>query len=161
MKSFALLLLALLPSYASEALSSPKSAGERDQVLQVVQGFFDAMAKSDGEALRALAVPGSQVTVAPRPGTEGPVRRRMIEADVDSLKANKNQLLERMWNPTVLIEGRIAVVWTPYDIHRNGKFAHNGIDVFTLMKLTEGWKIVSIAYTIEPEPPSRHPAGPR
>lgn len=159
MKSFALLLLALLPSYAGEALSVSKSAGDRDQVLQVVQGFFDAMAKSDGEALRALAVPGSQVTVAPRPGVDGPVRRRMIEADVDSLKANKNQLLERMWNPTVMIEGRIAVVWTPYDFHRNGKFTHNGTDVFTLMKLTEGWKIVGIAYTVEPEPPSRHPAG--
>ena len=30
---------------------------------------------------------------------------------------------------------------------------------FTLIKLAEGWKIVDLAYRVEPEPPSRHPAG--
>ena len=155
-----LLLLAIVSCHAAGPVPSGPPAPDRDQVLKIVQGFFDAMGKSEAEALRILAVPGSQITVAPRPGTDAPVRRRMIEADIDSLKANKNQLFERMWNPTVLIEGRIAVVWTPYNFHRNGKFTHNGTDVFTLMKLTDGWKIVSIAYTVEPEAPTRHPAGP-
>lgn len=155
-----LFLGAFLSCHASAALSSPPPAADREQVLQIVQSFFDALAKHDGAALQTLCAPGSQVTAGPRPGTNPPaLRQRTVEADVEGLSTSKDQLLERMWNPTVLLEGGIAVVWTPYDFHRNGKFSHNGIDVFTLMKLNGVWKIVGTVYSVEPEPPSRNPAG--
>jgi hypothetical protein len=156
---FLFLLLGSLSAHARENSSGPPVT-DREQVLRIVQGFFDALAKHDGEALRPLCAPGSQVTAGPRPGTTPPaLRQRTVEADIEWLNTNQDQLLERMWNPTVLIEGRIAVVWAPYDFHRNAKFSHNGIDVFTLMKLDGVWKIVSTAYSIEPEGPSRNPAG--
>ncbi len=144
-----LLLLALtstlLRAAPTESVSKPASA--RDQVLQVVQSFFNALAQKDGETLNVLCAPGGQITVAPAPEMNRPLRRRSTEDDAESIKKNTEAWLERMWNPTVLVEGRIAVVWTPYDFHRDGKFSHNGTDVFTLMKLADGWKIVSAAYT--------------
>ncbi|MDP3000701.1 MAG: hypothetical protein Q8N47_24670 [Bryobacterales bacterium] len=36
---------------------------------------------------------------------------------------------------------RIAVVWTPCDIHWDRKFSHCGVDAFSLIKTSEGWKI--------------------
>jgi hypothetical protein len=32
-----------------------------------------------------------------------------------------------------------------------GKFSHCGIDVFTFLRMPQGWKIVSLAYSIEPD----------
>lgn len=135
-------------------------AQNRQQVLEVVQKFFDSLASKDMEALSALVLPGTPITVL-RPMPEGPaLRRRVVEDDLRTLPASAEKLLERMWNPTVLVQGRIATVWTPYDFHRNGKFSHSGIDVFTLV-FTEGrWRIASMAYTVEPDVPSAHPAGP-
>ncbi len=161
MKLFPFLFLgALLTSRTSAALPATPPVADREQVLQIVQRFFDALANHDGPALQTLCAPGSQITAGPRPGPNSPaLRQRSIEADVEWLNGNKDQLLERMWNPTVLLEGGIAVVWTPYDFHRNGKFSHNGIDVFTLMKLAGTWKIVGTVYSIDPAPPSQNPAG--
>lgn len=133
---------------------------DREAVLGQVQGFFDALGANDGAALARIFVPGAQLTIAPRGGQPATaVRQRTIEQQIESAKTNKDTFLERGWNPTVLIEGRIATVWMPYDFHRNGQFSHNGIDVFVLMKLEDGWKIVSAAWTAEPGGATKHPAG--
>lgn len=151
-------LIFLLAALASSA-ADPASA-DREAVLSKVQGFFDALGANDGDALARLFVPGAQLTIAPRGGQPAiAVRQRTIEQQIESAKTNKDTFLERGWNPTVLIEGRIAMVWMPYDFHRNGQFSHNGIDVFVLMKLEEGWKIVSAAWTAEPGGATKHPAG--
>lgn len=155
-----LLMLALPLSAAEVAAPSGTAPTDRDQVLQSVQGFFDALGANDGDALKRLFVPGAQLTIAPRGGQPATaVRQRTIEQQIESAKTNQDVFLERGWNPTVLIEGRIAMVWMPYDFHRNGTFSHNGIDVFVLMKLEDGWRIVSAAWTAEPGGQTKHPAG--
>lgn len=160
MKTLSLRLLFPVLLHAVPASAAPTPPAERDQVLAIVQRFFDALAARNGEAMRALFVPGAQVTAARPAGAELTLRQRTVEDDARSLPANPNQLLERMWNPTVLVEGRIAVVWTPYDFHVNGRFSHSGVDAFTLFKTETGWKVATVAYSVEPEAPSRHPAGP-
>ena len=137
-------------------------AGNDDKVavVQVVQQFFDALHTKDGDTLRAICQPGAQFTSG-RPAPEGfAVRSRPVEADIASLAELKDIWLERMWTPTVHIEGRIAVVWTRYDFHRSGKFSHNGTDCFTLLKTDAGWKIVCAAYSVEPGAKTGNPAGP-
>ena len=59
--------------------------------------------------------------------------------------------LERMWDPTVLIDGDIATVWTRYDFWLDGKFSHGGTDVVVLLRTDDGWKIASFAWTSEPD----------
>ena len=65
------------------------------------------------------------------------------------LKASKQAMRERIWNPEVRIHGLIATVWAPYDFWIDGKFSHCGIDAFDLIKTEEGWKIAGGSYTIE------------
>jgi hypothetical protein len=88
------------------------------------------------------------------------VSRRTLDEFVARFGTAKESVLERMWDPTVLIHDRLATVWTPYDFHRDGKFTHSGIDVFTLARTDTGWKILDLAFTVEPSTPSQHPAGP-
>jgi hypothetical protein len=77
-------------------------------------------------------------------------------AFLESMGREDRVLLERMWDPTVLVQDRVAVVWTPYDFHLSGEFSHCGIDVFTMLKSAAGWKVVSITYNVVREgcPPS-------
>jgi Putative lumazine-binding len=153
--------LALLVALQAPRLHAAEPAHpDRDAVLGQVQGFFDALGANDGAALARIFVPGAQLTIAPRGGQPATaVRQRTIEQQIESAKTNKDTFLERGWSPTVMIEGRIATVWMPYDFHRNGQFSHDGIDVFVLMKLEDGWKIVSAAWTAEPGGQTKHPAG--
>ena len=65
-----------------------------------------------------------------------------------------------MWNPEVKIAGSIAVVTTPYDFHRDGKFTHCGTDIFTLVKMSDGWKISGGSYTVQRTGCTPSPLGP-
>lgn len=140
---------------------STQTDPETAKVLQVVQDFFNALAAKDGDALRATCHPGAQFTSG-RPAPDGAYRlnQRAVETDATAIASMKESWLERMWQPTVHLEGRIAVVWTRYDFHRDGKFSHNGTDCFTLLQTDQGWKIVCGAYSVEPGTKTEHPAGP-
>jgi hypothetical protein len=154
---FALLTMSLLvPSRAAAAAPNTETAA----VLQVVQEFFDALHARDGARWRAICHPGAQITSG-RPAAAGyALRQRPVETDAAHYAETKDTLLERMWSPTVHIDGRAAVVWTRYDFHLNGKFSHNGTDCFTLLKTDQGWKIVCGAYSVEPGGQTENPAGP-
>lgn len=149
----------IVPPSAAASGSIPASA-DRAAVLQVVQEFFDALHAKDGGRLRAICQPGAQLTSG-RPAPAGyALRQRPIETDAAHFAESKDAYLERMWSPTVHIDGRIAVVWARYDFHLNGKFSHNGTDCFTLLKTDPGWKIVGAAYSVEPGTKTENPAGP-
>lgn len=52
-------------------------------------------------------------------------------------------------------------MWLPYDIYRNGEWSHCGVDAFILLRTGDGWRIASMAWTIEQPPDCRpHPDGP-
>lgn len=74
--------------------------------------------------------------------------------------SNKSHVVERMWNPTVLVRGRIAILWADYDVYVSGKFGHCGVDAFTLLKTGAGWKISGIQYTSETQGCKPNPSGP-
>jgi hypothetical protein len=71
-----------------------------------------------------------------------------------SFKLNRDRIInERLSNTGVMVQvhKRIAMVWNPYDLWVNNKFSHCGVDVFTLLKTKAGWKIASLAFSMETE----------
>ena len=52
------------------------------------------------------------------------------------------------------------MIWTPYDFHIDGRFSHSGVDVFTVVRTADGWRIASIAYTVDREPRDDNPLPP-
>jgi hypothetical protein len=155
-------IVALLFSAAAARAATAQERGESAQaaVLAVVQQFFDGMTAADAEASRATLVPDGQY-YSLRSDLKGVVlRRRTHEEYLAGLGKAKERLLERIWDPKVTVQDRIATVWAPYDFHRDGKFSHSGVDVFTLVHTDDGWKIAGLVFTVEPNSPSKHPAGP-
>jgi hypothetical protein len=145
-----LLTFALTRSVGAQGAAASDSAA----VVAVVQRLFDAMARRDTTAARALLLPGSQFisirSAAPGAGSSPAMPRRQADTTfLRSLAAGRERLLERFWAPVVHVHGPLATVWTPYDFHTDGKFSHCGIDSFNLLRTPAGWQIAGIVYTVE------------
>lgn len=149
-----------MPQTMPKAIAREADAADRKPVLEVVQKFFDTMAAKDAEGAKATLLSDGQY-YSVRDDPKGVIlRRRTHEEYLAGVATGKDRPLERMWDATVMVHGRVAMVWTPYDFHRNGKFTHSGVDVFTLVKTDDGWKIAGVVFTVEPNAPSKHPSGP-
>ncbi len=152
--------LILLPSLIGRAATPSPDPGERAAVLAVVQKFFDAMTARDVAASRATLLPDGQWHIVRNDPAGVSLRRRTHEEYLARMPESKELLVERTWDATVMVHDRIAMVWAPYDFHRDGKFSHGGIDLFTLVRTGDGWKIATLVFTIEPNPTAKNPAGP-
>ena len=133
---------------------------ERAAVLDVVQGFFDALEDRDPEAARALLLPGGRF-VSMRE-TEAGVRMgdQSHEDFVAGLGSIEVEMLERYWDPVVHIHRDIAMVWTPYDFYTDREFSHCGIDAFSLVLVDGRWRIATAIYTVETSGCDPGPLGP-
>jgi hypothetical protein len=128
-----------------------------DTPVAAVQQLFDAMKAHDGAAASAVVMPDANLLSIRDDGK--PVVTPFPQF-VEHLTASKATWLERMWNPTVLQRGAIALVWAEYDFHLDGKFHHCGVDSVSLVKTADGWKISGISYTAETTGCAPSPLGP-
>lgn len=145
--------LALGPSHGSAQTS-------RDSVIAVVNTFFRAMTARDTAALRRVQLPDGIQYAARVRGDSVTLTHGTFEGFVQQLATMSDTYVERIWEPTVLVHGPLAVVWAPYDIHRNRQFMHCGVDSFTLLRSAAGWKIATVSYTAEPTGCAPSPLGP-
>ena len=157
------LTLSMLPAdpvsaQGSDPQDPPAVEDARQDVLDTVQRFFDALETKDAEALRdVLTARGITHALRVR-GDSSVVVARPHEAAVASITGSDASFLERMFDPEVHLDDHIAVVWTPYDFHVNGNFSHCGIDIFNLIRVRGAWKIASITYTVEQDDCPERPA---
>jgi hypothetical protein len=155
-------LSSLAAASAAALICSPHAHAQEDReaILATVQLFFDALAESDARLGREAVMLDGQYFRIREMGDSVDLSRTSHMQFLQNLEAGGNDFLERMWEPTVLQHGPMAVVWTPYDFHRGGELSHCGVDVFNLIRTNEGWRIAGIMYTVEPTgcPPS--PLGP-
>ena len=121
---------------------------EETTVLNIVNRFFNALQTQDTAALNAMYVSGGRNYVVYEESDSARIRHQ----DPSRIRFSPGQIIrERMRKETttVQVKGNIAMAWVPYDLWVNETFSHCGVDVFTLLKTLEGWKIATIAYTIE------------
>ena len=126
-------------------------------VISVVEQFFTAIATNDSTVAKAVMMPEGRFYSIREDGT---IRSQTHLEFFEHIATSEEDWLERMWEPKVLIHGRIAVLWASYDFHRNGQFSHCGVDAFSLLKTSEGWKIAGTIYTVEPTGCKESPLGP-
>ena len=132
----------------------------RDSVIATVQEFFRTMEANDATGAARILTPDGLAYATQSRGDSVIVRSRSFQSHLDRLREGRDVILERMWNPVVQVHQTVAMVWTPYDLYVNGKFSHCGIDVFTLVKERDGWKVANVSYTVEPTGCTPSPLGP-
>lgn len=131
------------------AAASAQQPSERDEVLKVVQAFFDTMTARDVEGARKILQPQGRFHASRLVGGKPDIRGFSNEEYLGDLQASKTVMQERIWNPEVRVHGSIATVWAPYDFWIDGKLSHCGVDAFDLVKTEEGWKLAGGVYTLE------------
>lgn len=142
-------LITLLIAGTTVQLCAQNNAEEK-KVLEVVQRFFDALEKQDTVAFQQMFLKDAR-NFAARVLPDSAVIRSQTST---AMRLDPSQVIRERMRPAsteVKIHKGIAMVWAPYDLWVNGIFMHCGVDVFTLIKSTSGWKIASLVYTMEKE----------
>ena len=135
----AALLLASLPLLAQTP--------EEKEVIAVVQRTFDGMEKHDEAMIRSTMLPDARLYSVRGDGAPSAVA---FDDWVKRIASNKTWIVERfIGKPRVIIGGRMAQLWAEYEFLRDGQFSHCGVDVATLFKTPDGWKIASLGFTME------------
>jgi len=151
----ALFVSALLTLVAGIAMAD----AAEDEVVAVADLALQRITEDDFAGLAALMIEEAMVYVGVVENGQYRVRTRTYAETRD--RPVDVDLVERGWDPTVLVSGTIAVVWYPYDIYVDGEWSHCGIDVFNMIRTDDGWRIAVLQYNVQ-QPPEcqKHPGGP-
>ena len=148
-----LLLFSLTLYMAASSKAQSAFTNDKNEILKLVQQFFDALEARDTAAFNNTSVVDRYTYFVQERNDSVFNGSRSAAKFSERLAVSKNVVTERMREKDVKVEvhKRIAMVWAPYDLWVDKKFSHCGVDVFTLLKTKEGWKIVTIAFSVEPE----------
>ena len=140
-------LTASLCLFACAAAPEPDAASS-EAVLAVIDRCFEGMASHDSALLAESVLPEAIITRL-RTRTDGSVDvYTTTGADfIREISRPGPPYRERIWSPEIMAGQQLATVRAPYDFHVDTTFSHCGVDHFTLIRGTTGWKIQSIAYT--------------
>jgi len=125
-----------------------KSDATTDSIEFVVKEMLVAISTNDIEKARYHVLEEGRVFRVRKDGMGFRSNSEFFEQTADQ----STNYYERMWDPIIMYRGNLAVAWTTYDFHLNGKFSHCGAESFTLTRSNNRWIVVDWAYTAnEPE----------
>jgi hypothetical protein len=139
----------------------PCSAQGKEEmaVLGTIDRFFAAMTARDTTAMARTLVRAGNLHIASMDASS-PIRTVTNLEYLMRLAKGTERFVERYWDAAVQIDGTVASATMPYDFHVDGNFSHCGVDLFTLVKGPEGWRIACVAYTRQTEGCVPSPLGP-
>lgn len=123
--------------------ASLRAQTAEDSVKAVIESFFAGMNRSDTVAIKAVFAENAVLQTIGRDKTGAlKVQDEKLAGFLKSIGAAKSGSLdERITFSSVLIDGPMASVWTPYNFYYEGKFSHCGVNSFQMVRWNSGWKI--------------------
>jgi hypothetical protein len=119
-----------------------------DAVLEVVTRLFDGMREKDEAKLRTVFHADARLhTAVPDPSGEPLTRETPVESFINNVAGAEVYIDEVTFEEVVLVDGNLAMAWTPYNVFVDGAFQHCGVDVFIMTMTPDGWKILQLADT--------------
>ena len=116
-------------------------------VIAPVDAVFNALAARSAEGLEAHFEPSAQLTVVEQ-NADGTSRVSHLnwQQFAGGLEPGPEKLEELMVDPTVAVDGDMAVVWGRYAFRIDGRLSHCGIDHFSLVRRDGVWRIASLTW---------------
>lgn len=144
---------------AAHLAQAQRAPGDSAAAIAIADSALAAISRGDPIALTDLMVdPAMTYSIRVRDGL--PILGSRTKAE-NRARTSPQTVTERGFSPGAMLSGRLAFVWYPYDLYIDGAWSHCGADAFTMVRLDSGWKIASMAWSVE-QPPvcQRHPSGP-
>ena len=118
-------------------------------VKATIDRLFDGMRAGDSAAVRSVFDPTARLQTAFSDKEGKPVLRTgSTDRFVEAVGTPHDEMWdEKIWSFDVLIDGRLAAVWTDYTFFSGKKMSHCGVNAFHLFKGENGWKITQITDT--------------
>jgi len=125
-----------------------QNVSEKKAVIDVAQQFFDTLENGDSLTFFSLFLQDAFIYY--------------VSEEKDSVRTSSRSAFKTRFSPdriikermkdtgiSVQVHERIAMAWIPYDLWINDVYSHCGVDVFTLLNTISGWKIASLAFSME------------
>jgi len=124
--------------------ASPEGAA----VMAPVNAVFAALAARDGQAILSHVDPEGRITVVvERSDGQRRIGTPTWAEFAAGLAPGPERFEEVMPNPTVAIDGDIAIVWGRYAFKIDGQTSHCGVDHFDLIRRNDEWTIVNLTWS--------------
>lgn len=134
--------------FAIALQTTPEAASpEQQAVLAPVNAVFAALAARDAAGLDAHFDAAAQLTVV-HENADGANRVAHLtwQQFAGGLQPGLERLEEVLIDPTVAIDGDLAVVWGSYVFRIDGRISHCGVDHFDLIRQDGVWKINALTW---------------
>jgi hypothetical protein len=122
---------------------------QKEDVKMAVRQLFEGMKKGDSAAVSRVFADKVvfQTVIDKKDGTVS-VSDGDVQAFLKAIGTPHTDVWdERIEFSSVLIDGNLASVWTPYKFYLGDKLLHCGVNCFQLVKLGGVWKIVYLIDT--------------
>ncbi len=114
-----------------------------EEVMAVVRTLFDGMRERDEAKLRSVFHSTARLQSAGRADQVTP-----IDQFIGGIVSGSGPMLDEVtFDEQVIVDGALAMAWTPYNLFIGDRFSHCGVDAFTMVRTAEGWKIVQLVDT--------------
>jgi hypothetical protein len=134
---------------AFNSAAVPVDDKAKKKIISVVQRFLDMLETRDvSKADEILISKGLSVSWRQEEGKEV-VKINSFKELTESLPGETGKFKEVMTDPKVLIHKGIGILRTGYEFYIDGKFSHEGADIFSLIRTPGGWRIAGIVYTVD------------
>ena len=146
----------VLTGLAAMLLSVPAAAqdapGDEQLVLDTVSGFMTAFDARDAEGMTTLLAENAMLAkIQEREGQDGS-GSMLLSWFASYIAGASFEATEPLDIRAVMVEGPVAMVWSDYGFYMDGELSHCGVNIFTLMRVDDEWKIASITYSHIEEP---------
>lgn len=126
---------------------APLASAQTDleaEVRSTVATLFDGMRAKDTTAIQStLHSDARLMTATPQGVVESPIGDFLTS--IAGAPVDLDEQIEDGY--PVMVDGPLAVAWTPYRFYAGGQFSHCGTNAFTLARVEDAWQIVQIVDT--------------
>jgi len=146
-----ILLLSLLFASSVSGFSQKGVKADKDLIAEKVNQFFEALENQDTTLFKRIIHPRGETWAVKEEADSIRISVRSFEDRLKKFINPEYIIQERAFDMEIKIHQQVAMAWVPYELDISGTFSHCGVDIFTLVKGNDGWKIATLAFTMEPD----------
>lgn len=126
------------------------SNAQQQNVQKVIESFFEGFHQKDTTKLKSVCsdkIILQSINESKLKGNKlSDETAKEFYKSIATIPSNM-KFNEKILSYTTQIDGSMAHVWAPYEFYVNDKLSHSGVNVFTLYKEKDTWKIIYLIDT--------------
>lgn len=122
---------------------------DNDQIKASIENFFSGMRNNDTAQIRSVTDSACFLySVSQNKAGKTILEKEAFNSFLQQVIKLKGQSIdEQITSYSIQTDGALGMAWTPYRFYLNGQFYHCGVNVFTMIKRGDQWKILGITDT--------------